>query len=113
MEDENPSILKNNSLITQPNQQVPQVEQAMSPPIFPSSLINNPFNSIQNSNSSILTDNSLILQPTLAPPFPPLLLPPLAPHTPPPPSHSPPLPSVNQQPLLLTPTTSIPFNSIE
>jgi hypothetical protein len=95
LEGENSSILKENSLISQSNQQVPQVEQT-----------NIPFNSIQNLNSSILTDNSLIIQPTLAPLFPPLLLPPPAPPTPPPPLQPPPLPPVIQDPLL--PTARIP-----
>jgi hypothetical protein len=88
MEGENPSILKGDSLISQQNQQVPQVEQTISPPLFPSSL---------------LTNNSLIIQPTLAPPFPPHLLPPLDPPTPLPPSTSPPLSPVIQDPLHPTP----------
>jgi hypothetical protein len=109
MEDENSSILKDNSLISQPNQVIQQVEQTIPPsppplPLPPSPQINILFN-MQNSNSSILTDNLLIIQPTLAPSFPPLFLPlpaPLPP-SPPPPLQPPPLPPVNQEALLPTP----------
>jgi hypothetical protein len=122
MEDKHPSILKDNSLITQPNQEIQQVEQTISP-FLPSFSPPPPFLFLSPSSpspsnqqvvrveqtisppifpSSILTNNSFILQPTLALPFPPYPLPPPA-------SPTPPLPPVIRDPILITPKPFI-FN---
>jgi hypothetical protein len=107
MEGEDLSILKDNSLIIQPNQDIQQEEQSTSPfdPSFsppPSDLFLPPSPLIYP--SSILINISLITQSTLAPTYLPYPLPPLAP--PPPPSYPPPLPplpSVIHTPILITP----------
>jgi hypothetical protein len=119
MEGENSSILKDSSLISQPNQVIQQVEQiippppSFSPPLLPPPQTNIPFNSIQNSNSSTLTNNSLIPQSALSFPFPPLLLPPVSPFTLPPPPFPPFFLLVIQAPLLFSLRILIFFNPIE